>query len=175
MTKALGMDAGDLKTALAGGQTLADVAKSRGVAKDDLVAATAKDMQANAPAGAPALDDAKAAEMATNLVEGKHPPPGGHHGPPPGAPAPSDATGTPPVRRRFCPHWRRASGSIRKALLEQSPPRPGVAAGSAGLRSRRKPRGVVRQMSNRILGRHLRKGRPRRGGETRPAVRGGLH
>ena len=95
MTKALGMDAGDLETALAGGQTLADVAKSRGVAKDDLVAATAKDMQANAPAGAPALDDAKAAEMATNLVEGKHPPPGGHHGPPPGAPAPSDATGTP--------------------------------------------------------------------------------
>ena len=93
-SKALGMDADDLKTALAGGRTLADVAKSKGVAKDDLVAAIAKDMQANAPEGAPAVDDAQATEMATNLVDGTRAPHGGHHGPPPGGPPPSDGTGT---------------------------------------------------------------------------------
>jgi len=109
-SEALGMDADDLKTALAGGRTLADVAKSKGVAKDDLVAAIAKDMQANAPEGAPALDDAKATEMAANLVEGKR-------------------------DRRRLRLIRRAAGPRARAL--GSPPRLGRPRVSAGRRELR--------------------------------------
>ena len=81
--------------------------------------------------------------MATNLVDGTRAPHGGHHGPPPGGPPPSDGTGTTRAQANL------SDLASRLGLDPQA--RPGDAPGSAGLRSRRKPRGVVRQMSNRIL------------------------
>lgn len=80
--KTLGISGDDLRTALKSGATLADLAAQKGVSKDDLVAAIAKDLKANAPANAPAGIDFTS--MATQIVDrspGSGPPPG----PPPQA------------------------------------------------------------------------------------------
>ena len=69
----LGMSTDDLEQAQKSGQTLTDLAASKGVSKDDLVAAIGKDIQANKPEGAPDLSDAQVTEMATNIADGKRP------------------------------------------------------------------------------------------------------
>lgn len=91
---ALGMEAADLRTALEGGKTVAEVAKTKGVDLQKVVDAIVTEMNSHL---AQAVTDgrltqaqademkANATERATALVNGEQPDPGS--GPPPGAPA----------------------------------------------------------------------------------------
>jgi hypothetical protein len=81
----LGMSSDELRTAQRSGTTLSELAESKGVSKDDLVASSAKDMEANKPEGAPELSEARLTEMATNIADGVRAggPPQGGFGPPP--------------------------------------------------------------------------------------------
>ena len=69
----LGMSTDDLEQARKSGQSLSDLAASKGVSKDDLVASITKDLQANEPGGAPQISDAQLTQMATNIADGKRP------------------------------------------------------------------------------------------------------
>ena len=55
----LGMSQDDLMQDLKSGKSLADIAQSKGVSRDDLVAAVAQGLEQNAPAGATSADATK--------------------------------------------------------------------------------------------------------------------
>jgi len=74
----LGISTDDLATALRSGTKLSDLAAEKNVSKDDLVKSIAADLKANAPAGAPALDETQLTHIATNIADGKRP--SFHHG-----------------------------------------------------------------------------------------------
>lgn len=80
----LGMSTDDLQTQLKSGSTLDDLATSKGVSHDDLIAAITQGLQANAPAGADAAAGTAATggvdltQMAEGIAAGKGP--GGHGG-----------------------------------------------------------------------------------------------
>ena len=69
--KALGISTDDLRTQLKAGKSLSDVAAAQGVSNDDLVAAIAAELKANAPQGAAPLGEAQLTRMATNIVDHK--------------------------------------------------------------------------------------------------------
>ena len=76
----------DLKSKLAAGQSLDDVAKAQGVSHDDLVNSIAQSLKANAPSGAPAPSDSQIQAMATRIAgHHRH----GHHHQQADAPSPS--------------------------------------------------------------------------------------
>lgn len=77
----LGLTADDLKAARDAGQSLAELATSKGISRDDLLAAVTADLQQHAPEGAEAPSAAQAAELAADIVDRKP----GAGGPPPGA------------------------------------------------------------------------------------------
>ena len=71
----LKMSPDDLKSKLASGQSLDDIAKAQGVSHDDLVANIAKTLKADAPAGANISDDrlnAMAGRIAGHHRHGHH-------------------------------------------------------------------------------------------------------
>ena len=77
----LGISASDLNTQLQSGTTLADLAKQKGVSSSDLLSSVEKDLQANAPPGAPKLSGDQLSQMATGLINGSLPsPPSGMAG-----------------------------------------------------------------------------------------------
>ena len=76
----LGITTAELKAAHKAGTTPATLASQKGVATADLVAAVSTALRANKPANAPAITDAQLAQMATNIVDGVHPGPGGPGG-----------------------------------------------------------------------------------------------
>lgn len=112
--KALDMSESDVRDALAGGSTLEDLATSKGVSKDDLLAAVTDGLAAGAAKHGRQLSADQITEFATHLINGTQPPPPtggaaggadsdltasglrgvdtgagrtrGHHGPPPGPP-----------------------------------------------------------------------------------------
>jgi len=86
--KLLGVTGGQMHDAREKGTTLAQLAESKGVAKADLVATVAKAMKAS-DRGAN-LTDAQATQRATDMVDGKGGPRGGH-GRAPGGGAVKDA------------------------------------------------------------------------------------
>lgn len=93
VAEALGMDATELRTALQGGQTIAEVAEAQGVdvatVVDALVADHTAHVQERVEAGELTQDEADARladaeERATALVNGERPQGGPGHGPGPG-------------------------------------------------------------------------------------------
>jgi lambda repressor-like predicted transcriptional regulator len=66
-----GMSTDDLKSQLAGGKSLADIAQSKGVSRDTLVQTLEKSMQANAPANAPADFSQNLDAIANRIVDHK--------------------------------------------------------------------------------------------------------
>ncbi|HOT78672.1 MAG TPA: hypothetical protein PKY13_01735 [Microthrixaceae bacterium] len=120
--KALDMSESDVRDALAGGSTLEDLATSKGVSKDDLLAAVTDGLAAGAAKHGRQLSADQITEFATHLIDGTQPPPPtggaaggadsdltasglrgvdtgaghtrGHHGPPPGTSIEDDNTST---------------------------------------------------------------------------------
>src|SRR5262245_28397041 len=76
MAGVLGMSADDLEQKLKGGATLADLASSAGVSRDDAVAQLSAALKANAPQGVTLSDD-RATAMAERMMDG--PPKGAPH------------------------------------------------------------------------------------------------
>jgi uncharacterized protein YidB (DUF937 family) len=76
----LGMSVDELQKAQRSGTTLADLAATKGVSKDDLVKSIVSDLKADAPEGAQPRTDAQLTEMATNIADGKRPSRAGHAG-----------------------------------------------------------------------------------------------
>ena len=72
----LGMSADDLQAALAGGKSLAEIAQSKGVSRDDLVATVSDAISKNRPPGASAADPTQLANRMVDHVRGAH---RGHH------------------------------------------------------------------------------------------------
>ena len=71
----LKMSVDDLKSKLAAGQSLDDIAKAQGVSHDDLVANITQTLKANAPSGAAVSDDrlsAMAERIASHHRHGHH-------------------------------------------------------------------------------------------------------
>ncbi|MCU1429321.1 MAG: hypothetical protein JWL83_3321 [Actinomycetia bacterium] len=66
-----GMSAADLKTQLASGKSLADVAQTKGVARTDLVSVLKTAMQANAPVAVPGDFTSHLDEMVNHIVDHK--------------------------------------------------------------------------------------------------------
>jgi hypothetical protein len=90
----LKMSVDDLKSKLASGQSLDDIAKAQGVSHDDLVSNITKTLQADGPAGANASADRLNAMAGRIAGHHRH---GHHHAAPPSsttdapAPAPTDS------------------------------------------------------------------------------------
>jgi len=82
----LKMSVDDLKSKLASGQSLDDIAKAQGVSHQDLVANISQTLKAGAPSGATISDDRLDAMAERIAGHHRH---GHHHGG--GAPAPADA------------------------------------------------------------------------------------
>lgn len=90
----LGVSTGDLKQQLHSGTTLSDIAKSKGVSQDDLLASIREGLKAGKPEGAPELTEAQLTQMATDIAAGKRPGrPDGTGGP--GGPPPLPAASSP--------------------------------------------------------------------------------
>jgi lambda repressor-like predicted transcriptional regulator len=73
------MSTDDLTSELKTGKSLADIAKEKGVSRDDLVNTIKQDIQKNAPAGT-TIDASKLDEAVNNIVDHKGGPEGAHHG-----------------------------------------------------------------------------------------------
>jgi len=69
----LGLSSADLANQLQSGTTLAQLAQQKGVSSSDLLASVEKDLQANAPQGAPALSSTQLQQFATNIINGTRP------------------------------------------------------------------------------------------------------
>ena len=69
----LGLSTTDLTSQLQSGATLAEIAKQKGISSSDLLASVEKDLQANAPQGAPAPSDSQLQQIATNIIDGTAP------------------------------------------------------------------------------------------------------
>jgi lambda repressor-like predicted transcriptional regulator len=69
----LNMSLSDMRRSMSQGQTLADLAKSKGVSEDDLESTIADGLQQNTPAGGVALSANQAAMLATAIATGKAP------------------------------------------------------------------------------------------------------
>ena len=90
--KLLGLSDEELRSSVSAGTSLNDLAAKKGVSKNDLVAAIAQDLKANAPAGAPAgIDFAKMAERIADRRPAAGPPPG----PPPTASSSAGSSDSP--------------------------------------------------------------------------------
>jgi hypothetical protein len=68
----LGIPMADLQDALGSGKSLADIAQSKGVSRDDLVKVVADAIQQTRPAGAPQLDPTQLANRMVDHVRGHH-------------------------------------------------------------------------------------------------------
>ena len=66
----LGLSTSDLSDALRSGTTLAQLAQQKGVSSSDLLSSVEKDLQANAPAGAPTPTSDQLQQFATDLING---------------------------------------------------------------------------------------------------------
>ena len=71
----LGLSSSTLSTDLQSGTTLAKLAQQKGVSSKDLLASVEKDLQANAPQGAPSLSSDQIKQIATNVINGTPPTP----------------------------------------------------------------------------------------------------
>lgn len=71
----LGVSMTDLQDALRSGKSLADIAQSKGISRDDLVKVVSDAIQQTRPAGAPQLDVTELANRMVDHVRGHH----GHH------------------------------------------------------------------------------------------------
>ncbi len=71
----LGLSSSTLSTDLQSGTTLAKLAQQKGVSSKDLLASVEKDLQANAPQGAPSLSSNQIEQIATNVINGTPPTP----------------------------------------------------------------------------------------------------
>jgi uncharacterized protein YidB (DUF937 family) len=71
----LGISGSTLSTDLQSGTTLAKLAQQKGVSSSDLLASVEKDLQANAPQGAPTLTSTQIEQIATNVINGTPPTP----------------------------------------------------------------------------------------------------
>lgn len=85
LAKALGVTGADLRSAREQGQTLAQFAESKGISRDDLIAAVTSTMPKDGPAGASAVSDADLTGMASEMID-RAPGRDGPHGRPPAAP-----------------------------------------------------------------------------------------
>jgi hypothetical protein len=103
VAKALGVTVQELRTQLQAGKTLAQIAATKSISKDELVrrlvAAAEADLAADVKAGR--MTQARADEIKPTLkaritekVDQVGPGPRGHHGPPPGEDAPDAPSGT---------------------------------------------------------------------------------
>jgi hypothetical protein len=72
----LGMSADDLSAALKGGKSLAEIAQSKGISRDDLVATVADAITKNRPPGSAQGDATQMANRMVDHVRGGH---RGHH------------------------------------------------------------------------------------------------
>ena len=69
----LGISSSELSSDLQSGMTLAQLAQEKGVSSSDLLSSVEKDMQANAPQGAPSLTSDQLQQMATDIINGTPP------------------------------------------------------------------------------------------------------
>lgn len=74
----LGLSSTDLTSQLQSGTTLGELAQQKGVSSSGLLASVEKDLQANAPQGAPAPADSQVQQFATDLINGTRPSGDGH-------------------------------------------------------------------------------------------------